>query len=439
VLAVAAAAGLVSVIGRRLASSRAGLTAGLLLAAFPITTRYGQEARSYALVMALATLASYLLIRSFDPADGLSPRWRRLAPYALTVTAMSWLNLMSLLLVPAHALTLALTCRRALTGRDPPASSAATRRFAAGWLAAAAAAGLAVSPLVVLAWPQRHGTAQFLAPVGLTEVIDAPWHLTGSWLALIAAAPLAVVAVLPAVHPRPALARLCLPWLLLPPAVLLTAGAFVPAYDPRYILFCIPAFALLAGSGLDAVATLAQARWPQARLRGWIIPAGLLIIALLGLPEQFGFRAPDGHIENIRQAAQIVAATERPGDAVLYAAPWWRQFSAAYPQGFDHLRDIALARTPTEADNLTGQQFPVSMVRAKLASVPRVWLIERKTFRPVPALTGGHWRIVASWHITSIVMVLYQHVPLGQAIAEPAFGRAGGRRSERLPQRLQPW
>jgi mannosyltransferase len=70
---MAVAAGVTAALGRRLVSARAGLAAGLVFAALPSVTWYAQNARSYALVTALATIASYLLVRSMAaaPAGGL--------------------------------------------------------------------------------------------------------------------------------------------------------------------------------------------------------------------------------------------------------------------------------------------------------------------------------------------------------------------------------
>ncbi|HKB29740.1 MAG TPA: glycosyltransferase family 39 protein, partial [Streptosporangiaceae bacterium] len=62
-IAMAAAAFGTAVIGRRLGSPQTGLLAGLVFAALPMTSRFGQEARSYAMVTAVAVLASYLLLR----------------------------------------------------------------------------------------------------------------------------------------------------------------------------------------------------------------------------------------------------------------------------------------------------------------------------------------------------------------------------------------
>ena len=62
-VAVAVGAAVVAATGRRLISPWAGLGAGLLYAVLPVTSRYGQEARSYAMVMTVAAIASYLLVR----------------------------------------------------------------------------------------------------------------------------------------------------------------------------------------------------------------------------------------------------------------------------------------------------------------------------------------------------------------------------------------
>ncbi len=94
-----------------------------------------------------------------------------------------------------------------------------------------------------------------------SSVGSVPRGLTGSWLVCIAvlALGLAVAAIRGPV--RTALTRLCVPWLLLPPFLLLGMGLVTPIYDPRYILFCVPALALLAGSWLDAVGVRAAAWW----------------------------------------------------------------------------------------------------------------------------------------------------------------------------------
>lgn len=105
---MAVAAGVTAALGRRLVSARAGLAAGLVFAALPSVTWYAQNARSYALATALATIASYLLVRSMAAAPGRGP-W--LAGYGVSVAAVGLGNVFALLLIPAHGLTLALWAR----------------------------------------------------------------------------------------------------------------------------------------------------------------------------------------------------------------------------------------------------------------------------------------------------------------------------------------
>jgi mannosyltransferase len=61
------------------------------------------------------------------------------------------------------------------------------------------------------------------------------------------------------------------PWLVLPPVILLLGSDLKPVYVPRYVAFCLPALALLAAAGLTAIAR-------PARI------VALLLVAALGLP-----------------------------------------------------------------------------------------------------------------------------------------------------------
>jgi mannosyltransferase len=131
VTAMTAAALGVTVIGRRLRSRRAGLYAGLMFASLPMVSAIGQYARSYAMVTAVAVLASYLLIRALTQP--------RLWPgYAVALAALGLLNLFGLLLVAAHAV---MVLRVAWPGRggagstDAGGMTGARGRVARWWLA----------------------------------------------------------------------------------------------------------------------------------------------------------------------------------------------------------------------------------------------------------------------------------------------------------------
>jgi mannosyltransferase len=440
-LAMAAASAAVAAIGRRLVSPRAGLFAGLFFAVLPEISWYGQDARSYAMVTALAATASYLLVRVLDAGDS---RRGWLIAYWLALTCLGLVNIFGLTLIPAHGLTVALAARRAggraaagraaagraaagrdtgdraagdwaagggavagrATGGPAVAGRPGGRSLAAGWLAAAGAAAALVSPLFWLAWKQR-GPEGWLKPPGtgmlvnLRELIGPP-ALVSVVLLIIACGILLsacggrgrIRASWPA-----ALPALCLPWLLLPPAALLTGSLIQPVYTLRYVLFIVPALALLAGAALAAL----------GRMTGAI---ALALVVLIGLPAQLEVRWHGAHGDNIRLADAIVAAAMRPGDAVLYGSTGATNMAAAYPDGLAALRNIALDRAPIPSGTLAGTYLPAPAVRRRLAGVRRVWVVEvRKDAMPVrlPLLSGLHFRLVRKWRTSDIWLMLYRH------------------------------
>ena len=127
------------------------------------------------------------------------------------------------------------------------------------WLAAVAVAGVLLTPLAAAAWLQRGQVGWVRTP--LLGAVTATERLVGSRglclaAAVVVGAGLALSllrgrARLHADWPGP-LAALCLPWLLLPAGLLIAVSWVHPLYTFRYIVFCIPAAALLIGAGLAA-------------------------------------------------------------------------------------------------------------------------------------------------------------------------------------------
>jgi mannosyltransferase len=398
-VAMAAAAAFITLIGRRLVSPGAGLAAGLVFAALPPVSRYGQEARSYAFAAALATVASFLLLRALAAGPGGRRGW--LAGYGVALAGLGLANVFGLLLILAHLPLLLLTLRAA--GRDAgPGAAGAARRLLRGWLAAVAAAAVVVSPVVVLAWAQRHEEV-WIKPVSVKEFSGLAGLVAGTRPALVTGviAVCAVVAgaargraALRAHWPAPLLA-LAVPWLLLPPAVLVAVSLLHPVYVFRYVVFCIPAAALLAGAALAA-------------LGRWLGVAGLILIALAGLPGQQHARAVAGHSENLRQLSHLLARHARPGDAVIFAGRNDREFAAAYPAGYRDLRDIGLGQAAISAGHLLATDAPPPVVHRRLATATRLWAVETGASRGnLPVLAGLGFHPARRWDITGIWLILY--------------------------------
>lgn len=446
-IAMAAAALGIAAIGRRLRSRRAGLYAGLVFAVMPLVTLQGHDARPYALVTALAVLATYLLLRAAE-----NPTPARFTGYALSLVLLGYMHLFGLLIIPAHAFALIPVARRpraragagaadtgggaADTGGGAADTSGAPDVDAAGlwarWLAAVAAAGVLLAPLLWLGWRERgaigwmppptgHDLSLLLASLAAGTLASVPvfaglaaagavradWPdrtLGRGWWRSAWRRPVRAARTAAALAPRAgsgegALTWVALPWLVLPPAILLIAAEFKPVYEFMYLEYCLPAVALLAGAGLAAAGR-------PLRLAAF----GLVVI--LGLPAQFFLRTPlaGGYI---RATAQFLAQHERPGDAVYYPSfhggvPTW---NITYPDGFARLRVIQLDKTAAQAGRLVGTSLPLPVVEQRLQSVRRLWVVEEcpSWVRP-PFSLSPDFRQALSWHHNQMWIRLYVRV-----------------------------
>ena len=447
-LAIALAAAATAALGRRLVSPGAGLAAGLLLLVFPQVDYLGQDARSYALVLACAAVASYLLIRALAARPG-RPRLAWLAGYGASLALLGALNVFALLLIPAHAVTVAV-CRRRAAARAGPRSPAL------GWLAAICAVLVVLSPLLWLAWRERHQISWLAvnkqSPSSVLQLLGTQSQLiallvvlaAGTWLSTAAGRrwlgghrlgpaaghwlgarwpfgaadsrrrprarpagdPPAGRDPAPAGQPAevaaqrtgvrwPVLLALCLPWLILPAAILLLASQVTLLYTFRYVAFSFPAVALLGGAALAALGRIAG-------------PVALAVLALLGLGTQLGLRAPAGHLDNIRQADRIVAGHRQPGDAVLYTNVNAQSFGAAYPYGLGQLRDVEIRTAAIPSGTLAGTDVPAAALAGRLAQVSRLWVVDIDKQLPTPAaVRAAGLRLVAQWRSSDIWLQLY--------------------------------
>jgi mannosyltransferase len=188
----------------------------------------------------------------------------------------------------------------------------------------------------------------------------------------------------------------------------------------RYVILCIPALALLCAAGLAGLARLA-AMIPVARSRpalAWAPTAVVLVVlaVLLVGPQHLAGPAA-ARPDDLRAAAAVVAAHERPGDAIFYVPSKTRVVSFAYPAPFRQLRDLALAESPAASASLVGTQVQPPALRSRFAGVRRVWLIQwvrKRSARPgeptgraeLALLAGMH--LVRRWHAQSMLVSLYK-------------------------------
>jgi mannosyltransferase len=373
-VAIAVGAAAVAATARRLISPWAGLSAGLLYTLLPVTSRFGQEARSYAMVMAVAAISSYLLVRVLGAEPARQRRW--LAWYGASIGALGIVNIFGLLLIPAHVVTMALYGRREIP-------DLAVRRLVIGWIAAVAAGLVVASPLLVFGWLQR-GQIAWLSVNTSSSGLNTLYSLSGSYLVTTIVIAVIVVALVlgtksgaekrRAEWPRQVV-ELSLPWLIVPPLVLLVASTVQPVYTSRYILMCIPALALIGGAAVASYRRVAAA-------------IALVAILIAGWTIQVGQRTEAGHYDDILALDQIVRANARPGDVVLYTNPNSESFGAAYSFGLGKLPNVALKQGPIPSRTLAGTIAPIGQIRSRLRHAQRVWVVEINHLEWEPQLLG---------------------------------------------------
>ncbi len=418
VCAMAVATGFTAAAGRRaamLAGGRwpgvTGLLSGLLFAAAPYMTYYAQMARSYALVTMCATIASYLLLRAAGDAAG-DGGWKWWLGYGLAVACTGLFNTFGLLILPAHALTLLVVPRR---------------RIVLAWLLSAATSVVVLVPLLLSAFSQRVQISWLPKPGTKTLTMLAS-DLAGSKALIAPVALLAIGGVIAGVLAgrRLSPAALALPWLVVPPAVLLAVSAVKPVYSQRYVEFCLPALAILVAAGLTGLARLLattslvrRGGGSRATALAWAPSAVVLaLIAVLLISPQHAIRQSSARPDNLRYASQVVAAYELPGDVVFYLPNDMYVLGTGYPAPFRKLRDIALGESAVASGTLAGQEVssPAELA-SRFTDVTRVWFVTGDLNGKFPTasspvdkemmtlVSGMH--VIGQWRAGEVLLTLY--------------------------------
>lgn len=267
-LAMAACAGLVGLLGERLFGKWIGIVAGTLFAVLPSVSRYAAEARPYPFAIAFAVAGVYFVLR------------RRWWLVCVTVAFAGLSHLIALLVLLAHIPLL-------------------TKSLLPKWGLSVGIGLLPVIPLAVLGIRQT----------GQVSWIDSGWRSLGTLpMSLIRSAvvagilaALAGVAVLATRWDRRIAALVT--WIAAPPVVLFLAAQEVFYY--RYLLFTVPAWVLLAA--------LAVPRRVAA------VPALLTLVLLLGARDHLAVRrSPLPGDQDYRAAAAYVGERFTPEDRILF-------------------------------------------------------------------------------------------------------------------------
>jgi mannosyltransferase len=271
-MAMAGAAALTSLLADRWRGPGLGLTAGLLFVAIPSVTRYGQEARPYALVVFAAVLSTLLLLVAIDRR---TRAWR--VAYAASVAVLGILHVTAMLVLAAHALV-------------------AVRRHAIRPIVPYLAVALVpVAAMAIIGWSQRM-QIEWIEPATPERLFGQLGILVGGIVALAC-----IVGVLLA-SARLREAREPLEAAALPYMLLFMVGLITPMFVARYALYVLPFIAV----------GVAAAVGPRNHVRGLLL-AGAFVI--LTMPDQLAYRQPGGHGIDASGAVAWMVARCEAGDA----------------------------------------------------------------------------------------------------------------------------
>jgi mannosyltransferase len=309
VLMMAAAAGVVTVFGIRLAGTRAGLNGGLIFALVPSVSRFAQEVRYYAPQLLTVMVASVLLMRALE-----APAARRWVAYGACVAVVGYVDIVALAVLAAHAAWVVL---RWCEERD-------VRLL---WFMPAAAAGVAACLPIVSGGLSAAGNQVGWIPqpgVGVDELTGFTWNL---FFSEPVAAAVLVLGLLAWTAWRPAAVAAALAVLPVLAVWLLSQGPD-SYFFPRYLLYTLAGWAILAGMGLSRIQP------PQAA-------ACVLAIAVLGASDQQMIRQKgahdwpvypsgvgNGYYLDYAGIASTIGQGARPGDGLIYPVNQWEMIGA---------------------------------------------------------------------------------------------------------------
>jgi mannosyltransferase len=427
VVAMAVAATFTALIARRLAAlagspypAITGLAAGMLFALLPCVITYAQEARSYAIVTMLAAITTYLLLKAACEGG----RWW--IGYGMVAALTGLFNIFGLLILLAHAVSIL------IAGRGLPGLSG--RRVAgvpARWVFAGVGAVVVLIPLVAFAYAQRAALAWMTGPppirgsaVALARMWAGSPHLVWPVLGLAAFGVAADVAAYWRRRPPVTPGSVALPWLVVPPAVLVVVSQVHPLYDSRYVEYCLPALAILVAWGLTWLARVAAVpplRRAGLAWLGWLPPAAVLVLLVVMLiPAGAKVRLPDSRPDNLAAESQIVAANAKPGDIAFFIPISYRPVSAEFPAQWWKVRDIALAESAVASDTLYGIDVSPGELLRRFTNVARAWVYSSpgessylRSARATPVDRAEAWLVsrmerVRQWRDGDKLLTLYQ-------------------------------
>lgn len=167
-------------------------------------------------------------------------------------------------------------------------------------------------------------------------------------------------------HKAPPLAlAVGVPWLAVPPLLLMAVSLGHPLFAYRYLLFCLPACR----------------PWPccSRQLPPSSPPCRQLLLALLAAvpitASHLAIRREDSRRWDTRAVIRTLRIHDAPGDAVLFSGARCGLIATAFKEAFTGRPDLGTARTAAGLGALDNLPADPALLQQRLADAPRVWHI----------------------------------------------------------------
>jgi mannosyltransferase len=406
---------LLYLLGKRMFGRAAGLLGAWLLAVNAYHVRYAQEARSYALLVFLAILCTWLLVRNLQ-----EPARAHWGLYAAVCALTVYTHFYGGLLVIAHVAALCFAPRREIAWNKV--------------LRSLLVFAISVIPVAAFVLLVGIGPIGWIGPLTLTstrQFIVAYLGNGGVILSLFCAVPIAIAlwqaisgtaltgSVLKTAPEPPdsaALPRrwpyvLSLLWFFVPVLIVILASFLHPVFVARYMIFCLPALTLLMAAGL-------------VRIRPLLLTAALLAgISVFSIQATIALYHSD--IEpgraDWRSASAYILDHASPGDAVF--------FTGHERMPFEYYRSLRRRPVPwpqslefSPGPNVDARDFLLATFGNELRETRqtrgRLWVIFGWDPEPgsspshanaiLQAVYGGPGRLVESQRFSNITVLLFE-------------------------------
>ncbi|MFD0971778.1 glycosyltransferase family 39 protein [Plantactinospora endophytica] len=379
VLAMAGAAAVVGRIGTRLGSHQIGLLAGLTFAILPITTRFGQEARPYALATLAAAVATLLLLRMLERFTlGIA------LMYGAAVAALGLMHLVALLLLAAHGLAVLLTKPKLLWR----------------WTPSAFAGLIPLLPIILIGRRQQGTQIGWIPFTDLHQIEAYGLEFFGGSLIGGAVIALGVAAIS---RERGAVVAITLG--VVPVGLLMALGAVTHIWQQRYVLYTIVGWTVLVGLLLARRGLLAAI-------------SAMVALAVLALPGHVEVRKSSFRYQDTKAVVALIERDFRPGDGIVYGLKdrgpgvLNRDVVAHYLPAERRPTDLLMDR-PMRTDGwmVSSEHQDVA---ARLGETQRIWVLRLGEYGdPLDDLDGAkkdvlkeRYDVTQSWWTTGYTVAL---------------------------------